>query len=263
MEGEKGGATFRASASVAVEVDAVKLRAYARAQAGPIDPAMLVHNAGAKAVTTWYDTLSVANFEALPLVFKEHVDDHGLLLSFFLDDQGSLSGVNYGFNILAILSDSAADPPEPFVNATLFSRTHERRDGVIVVDRQSGHVPLRLRYSSVESIDRAEIEVYMSLDVFANSYAVPQSQSGPSEADFSHTFSLLPIIVSDAAGNFIPGSESLQFVGSSGAAYAVRAVPEPSTQAIVICAALLGLGRARKRRKSDARWVRRSDDCET
>jgi hypothetical protein len=57
-----------------------------------------------------------------------------------------------------------------------------------------------------------------------------------SAAEFTNTAVLPPLILADADGNYVPGTEQLQIVGTSGFEYLVAAVPEPAT------AALLALG---------------------
>jgi hypothetical protein len=59
-----------------------------------------------------------------------------------------------------------------------------------------------------------------------------------SAADFSNTAVLPELILTDADGNYVPGTEQLRIVGTSGLEYSVAAVPEPAT------AALLALGGA-------------------
>jgi hypothetical protein len=70
-------------------------------------------------------------------------------------------------------------------------------------------------------------------------------------ADFDTTALLPPLLLADANGDFVPGTENLRIVGTSGFQYATRlpglaaAVPEPPSLALLAlgCLVVLGLSR--------------------
>ena len=75
-----------------------------------------------------------------------------------------------------------------------------------------------------------------------------------SAADFSNTAVLPPLVLADANGNFVPGTEELRIVGSSGFEYATQVglrpagvVSEPATLALLALGWLSVLGLCRGR----------------
>jgi hypothetical protein len=93
------------------------------------------------------------------------------------------------------------------------------------------------------SLELGYADLDMKLYVAAGTILNPTA-----EADFTHTAVLPTLILADADGNYVPGTEKLRIVGESGLEYSVVAAPEPTA------AALLALGgvpllRFRRRRR--------------
>jgi hypothetical protein len=163
-------------------------------------------NPGAAAFAQWTDQLKFENpdvldarvFTAFFVVFHPFVD-------------GTISGAGSSARLEVIANDQ-------FQSADFPGYAGHGIDFLIpAIDLQLGLVNLR-----------------MTLYASASTLAIPAPYF--SEADFSHTAVLPQLILADANGNYVPGTEQLRIVGTSGFEYSVAAVPELAT------AALLALG---------------------
>lgn len=231
VAGSAAGASFQASASVSIESGGIALHAYASAEApAVITEETFLSKAGAEARVSWFDDLRLTDFEALPLGFVEAVADRGLQVTVYPNITGNLSGRNAAY-YLSVSINRAEFENEAIdaENGRLF-RSYEERIGGVVTEELLGNVPVGLIYPNLGPVQTLVLNISMELSVRVNSQpGTGLPGSGPSEADFSHTVLLGPLVVSDANGNYIPGSEYLKFVGSSGVVYNVRPIPEPAS----------------------------------
>lgn len=199
----------------------VTLHASARAQApGDIPPGALL-GGGAGALARWEDPLKIDNADL------SNIPLFGLMFFFFSPTlHGTIEGVNGRALFLADVGGGQA-----------------RRE-FTAPGSYDEFLSFKVPCSLFVPVGTGEFPTTLSLSLSASASTARASET--SSADFGETARLGTIVVADADGNYVPGSEDVRLIGESGLLYDVRAAPEPSS--LVLGSFGLGLIAGRRRR---------------
>lgn len=74
-------------------------------------------------------------------------------------------------------------------------------------------------------------EIHFDMHLYVDASATTDERS---LVDFFHTATLPTILVGDANGNYVPGSEGIRLIGSSGISYPVAPVPVPEPSTVLL-----------------------------
>jgi hypothetical protein len=207
-----GGGSYDASAAISVDInddlEIISLSAGASATAPAPEPPS--GGVGAFATVRWRDRLRIQN----PDYFRPYA---GLTFFYFKPHiSGQVTGELGHADFSVALWDAASGELRAGTRLDFTEPgSYDKRPG------------LSLNTNIFENIagDMAEVDFQMMLHVRASS--LPGGVTQHSSADFTHTASLGPIYIADANGNYVPGSEHIQLVGSSGIVYRVEPLPTP------------------------------------
>ncbi|HEY2252262.1 MAG TPA: PEP-CTERM sorting domain-containing protein [Planctomycetaceae bacterium] len=125
---------------------------------------------------------------------------------------------------------------QPFVDGTISGAGSARLEVIANDHFQSADFPGYAGHGINFLIPAIDLElglVNLRMTLYANASTLAIPAPYFSEADFSHTAVLPRLILAGANGNYVPGTEQLRIVGTSGFEYSVGAVPEPATAALL------------------------------
>jgi hypothetical protein len=237
-----------AQASAESEFDhGVKLHALAVAfSAYDGDPLHASWSAGADAVASWYDGLNIVG--AIDQDTLDQLPQTEITLHVFAHPSGNLTGeaevmynvsvdnVDYGYDQRQVpvddyyhVSETGYNPLQSIWALTLYNSKRNPED-----QRYSFSVPFSFS---------ARLEAQANAHWWTTRSVV----------DYSHTLTFSPFLITDINGNYIPGSENWEIVGSSGLVYPsavpVQSVPEPGSLTLIGLGAVgMACGAFRRRR---------------